>query len=370
MGISGNLRTTALADLLQWVAEGRKTGTLRIDNGTFEKKLFFFEGRVISTSSSDPKEFLGHFLVSHGFLNENELAKAVEMQESNKMLLGKILTTIGVLTEETLDRMLRLKSEESIFDLFAWSEAEFSFLDEELPEGTLVPMDLDVPLLVFLGMQRVDEWGRIRTRIPSAQYVAVIVRTLEASDPSDQAVLDAVNDDRTIAEIAMETHSGEYHVCRILLEQIESERLKVIRSRGTGEGEAGPITEAASAEGLVHRAEALLENCDYSQALRHLRAARSLQPDSGRVRDASEVAEARLRRELHEAGVELVAVPRLSKNIGDLADLDISPDQGFILSRINGTMDIQTILKITPLPTLDGHLQFLQLRDAGYIRLE
>jgi hypothetical protein len=157
----------ALSELLQWLAEGRKTGTLRIDNGIVEKKLFFFEGRVISTSSSDPKEHLGHFLVSHGFLTENELAKAVEMQESNKMLLGKILTTIGVIDEETLDHMLRLKSEESVYELFAWPEAEFSFLDEELPEGTLVPIDLDVTSLVFRGTQRVDEWERIRSKIPS-----------------------------------------------------------------------------------------------------------------------------------------------------------------------------------------------------------
>ncbi len=118
------------------------------------------------------------------------------------------------------------------------------------------------------------------------------------------------------------------------------------------------------------RAEALLENSNYTQTLRHLRAAKSLEPDSSRVREATETAEARLRKELHEAGIELVAVPKLSEDLGDLAKLDISPDQGFILSRINGMMDIQTILKISPLPALDAQLLFLQLRDAGYIRLE
>ena len=157
MGITGNLQTMALPELLQWLAEGRKTGTLRITNGETEKKVYFFEGRVISTSSTDPKEHLGHFLLSHGYLNETELAQAVEMQESNKMLLGKILTTIGVIKEEELDRMLRLKSEESLYDLFSWPEAEFTFLEAELPEGTLVPMDLDVTSLVLRGTQRVDE---------------------------------------------------------------------------------------------------------------------------------------------------------------------------------------------------------------------
>jgi hypothetical protein len=266
--------------------------------------------------------------------------------------------------------MLRLKSEESIYELFAWPEAEFSFLDEELPEGTLVPIDLDVTSLVFRGTQRVDEWKRIRERIPSAQCVAVTTRELEANDPSEQAVLDAVNDDRTVAEIAMHTHSGEYHVCKILFEQIDAGRLKVVRPRGTSEDGETPLSELATADGLVTRAQALLENSNYTQALRHLRAAKSLEPDNPKVREATESAEARLRRELHEAGVELVAVPKLSENLGDLSTLDISPDQGFILSRINGMMDIQTILKISPLPALDAQLLFLQLRDAGYIRLE
>ena len=296
MGIAGNLRTMALAELLQWLAEGRKTGTLRIDNSVVEKKLFFFEGRVISTSSTDPKEHLGHFLVSHGFMTENELAKAVEMQESNKMLLGKILTTIGVLDEETLDHMLRLKSEESIYELFAWTEAEFSFLDEELPEGTLVPIDLDVTSLVFRGTQRVDEWKRIREKIPTSQCIPVTTQDLVANDPSEQAVLDAVNDDRTVAEIAMHTHSAEYHVCKILFEQIDAGRLKVVRPRGSGEDGDTPISELASADGLVTRAEALLENSNYTQALRHLRAAKSLEPDNQKVRSATESAEARLRR--------------------------------------------------------------------------
>lgn len=372
MGISGNLQTMALAELLQWLAEGSKTGTLRLDNGKVEKRIHFFDGRIVSTASTDPKERLGHFLVSHGYIGETELAKAMEMQESNKMLLGKILTTIGLISEDDLDRMIYLKSEETIYDLFSWKEGEFQFLDGELPEKTLQPIDLNVTSLVFRGTQRLDEWGRIRQYIPSAQAVPVSVAAITSDDPAEAAVLEAIDDDRTIAEIAMHTHSSEFHVCRILVDHIEAGRIKVVRPRGVSTQqvatEVSPA-EASSVEGLLTKAERLLDDDQYLAALRHLRAAKSLDPEKKSVVQAVADGERAIREVLLRAGIELTKVPRISSEVTDVSQLDISPDEGFILSRINGSMDIQTIITISPMAPLEAELVFFRLNNAGYIEL-
>src|SRR3954469_11618525 len=108
MGIVGNLKTMQLEELLQWLSQSKKNGTLQINNGKVEKKIFFKEGRIISSSSSNPEEYLGHFLVSHGLITEIELAKAIELQEQTHMLLGKILVTTGAIEEKGLHRLLRL----------------------------------------------------------------------------------------------------------------------------------------------------------------------------------------------------------------------------------------------------------------------
>ena len=63
MSITGNLKTMELAELLQWLSQGRKSGTLHINNSKVEKKIFFEEGTIVSSAASDPKEYLGHFLV-------------------------------------------------------------------------------------------------------------------------------------------------------------------------------------------------------------------------------------------------------------------------------------------------------------------
>ena len=87
MAIEGNLETMSLAELLQWLANGRQTGTLIVDNGSVEKKIYLREGRVLSSSSSDPRGFLGHFLVSKGVISEEDADPAVRPCYSYRVLL-------------------------------------------------------------------------------------------------------------------------------------------------------------------------------------------------------------------------------------------------------------------------------------------
>jgi len=378
MSITGNLKTMELAELLQWLSQGRKSGTLHINNGRVEKRIFFEEGTIVSSAATDPKEYLGHFLVSHGFIDELTLAKAMEMQEENKMLLGKILLTIGAISETDLDRMLRLKAEESIYQIFTWTEGEFRFADGDLPDYHMWPLSLSVTAVVLEGHQRVDEWKQIRARIPNSSAVPVATRELrtEQSDPGVDKILALVDDDRTIQEIALQTHSGEFHVCRVLYEQIRAGALKIVRPRQL-KAEAPPAPppqkvndEIVDVDALLRVAEQHIENREFARAIRHLRAAQNLEPDSKRIKQTVEAAEQRIVIAIRQDGIDMKAVPLLNCDPTSLDSLDISPQQGFILTRVNGTYDIQTILKITPVPPLEAQVLFWKLHQAGHISLE
>jgi hypothetical protein len=380
MSITGNLKTMELAELLQWLSQGRKSGTLLINNGRVEKKIFFQEGTIVSSAASDPKEYLGHFLVSHGFIDELTLAKAMEMQEENKMLLGKILLTIGAISETDLDRMLRLKAEESIYEIFTWTEGEFRFADGDLPDYHMLPLSLSVTAVVLEGHQRVDEWKQIRARIPNSSVVPVATRELRTAerDPGVEKILALVDDDRTIQEIALQTHSGEFHVCRVLYEQIRAGTLKIVRPRQLKvETEPAPVAapqenngDSVDADALLRVADQHIENREFSRALRHLRAAQNLEPDSNRIKKTVEAAERRVVVAIRQDGIDMKVVPLLDCDPASLDSLDISPQQGFILTRVNGSYDIQTILKITPVPPLEAQVLFWKLHQAGHIKLE
>lgn len=376
-GIAGNLETMELSELLQWLSQGNKTGTLLIDNGEVKKRLFFRDGKIISSASTDPREHLGHFLVSHGFISEEELSKAVSMQEKSGMLLGKILTTIGAISEEEVHRLLRMKAEESVYELFSWEQGEFRFLDGELPDETMVPMKLDATSIVLEGVQRIDEWKRIREVIPSAQAVPVAVADLLADPdltPADRNVLEQVNDDRTVEEIQMQTHASEFLVSKVLFDQARKERLKVVRPRGVaaaghGGGRPAEAAKGVGAQELLGQAKGHLAARQFEKALRHLRAARSLEPDAKVVQQALEKGEEIVAQQVEKAGIRLEAVPKLTRTMQELTQLQLSPQEGFILTRVNGSYDIRSIVKISPMPQIDALLVFYRLLEAGHLEL-
>ena len=374
MSITGNLKTMELAELLQWLSGAMKTGTLVVENGRVTKQIFFRDGMIVSSASTDSKEHLGAFLVSHGFITDSELGQAILMQKNNKMLLGKILATIGAISETDLDRMLRLKAEESIYDVFSWPEGDFRFLDQQLPSANMVPISINVTALVLEGMQRFDEWKRIREIVPSPLCVPVAVGSFDDKVMTEGApqILSLIDDDRTIADICKLTHSSEFHVCRILFRQVQARRLKIVRPRGTAAPEpvAAPATPAVTPEALMIVAQQSLQKSEFEATLRYLRAARALEPDSRKLAAEAEKIEQQIRAAVEKAGVSPTAIPVLTRTMEELTQLKISPQEGFLLTRLNGSYDLQSIVKISSMNPLDAQLGVWKLLKAGHIRLE
>ena len=210
-------------------------------NNDIEKKIFFKNGRVISSASNNPREYLGQFLMSHGYLSEEELRKAMEVQLQSGILLGKILVMIGLINEDDLMRLMRLKAEEEIYDVFLWKEGEFHFVDNELPQMEMIPLKVDVTGIIMEGTRRVDEWPRIREVIPNDAVVPVIQKPIESKRSSTRprrTVIDAIDGKRTIAQIVLESRSSSFLVCSTLYPLIHGgfvqllQRDRSVRSAG------------------------------------------------------------------------------------------------------------------------------------------
>jgi hypothetical protein len=239
-------------------------------------------------------------------------------------------------------------------------------------------VNLSVTGLVLEGHRRVDEWKQIRQHIPNQQVVPVSVQGLqnEDGDPGVQRILDLVDDDRTVQEIAIQTHSSEFHVCRLLYDQIRAGRLKAVRPRQIQPALASDHGETSNGkprspdpEALLDSASALISERQFDIALRHLRAAKSLEPNSIKIQQLSSSYEKKIEQAMSEKGVRLDSIPLLCSKPEEISSLDISPQEGFVLTRVNGSYDIRTILKITPVPPLEARVVFWKLLEAGHIEL-
>ena len=127
----------------------------------------------------------------------------------------------------------------------------------------------------------------------------------------------------------------------------------------------GPVT----GETLLGAGKRYLQDQDFDLALRHLRAAFALDPDDPDALSALRQAEKKIREEIEKAGVTLGSIPQLAATMEQLTASKLSPHEGFMLTRVNGSYDIQSILKITPMQQLDALMVFWKLASGGFIRL-
>ncbi|HEV8659915.1 MAG TPA: DUF4388 domain-containing protein [Thermoanaerobaculia bacterium] len=381
MGVSGNLKTMLPGDLLQWLSLGQKSGTLVVANKDVEKKIFFRGGRVISSASNDPREYLGQFLMSHGYLNEEELRKAMEVQQQSGILLGKILVMIGLINEDDLTRLMRLKAEEEIYDVFLWKEGEFHFIDNELPQMEMVPLKVDVTGIIMEGMRRVDEWPRIREVIPSDSLIPIKQKPIEFEEEFDEAqttILDAIDGKRTIAEIVLESRSGSFIVNATIAPLIRGglvglRDVSAARPAAMVEETVFPtagFSESDEINTMLTAAQTALRNKDFEKTQRLLKAAQNLDPNHPKVKSAIKGAEAVIMGELRNEGIHDSRIPRVTKSLDEITAMNFTPNEGFILSRINGTWDIGSLIKISPIREADALMIFYKLWKDGIIAFD
>jgi len=371
LAITGNLKTMQLGELLQWLSLGTKTGTLLIDGHGVEKRVYFQEGRIASTSSSDQREYLGHFLVSHGFITEEELKMAMEVQEESQILLGKILVMINAIAEADLLRLMKKKAEESIYDIFLWTEGDFEFVEGQVPDQKMVPLSLDVTGIIMEGMRRYDEWQRIRQRVPSSSVTPEIMRPLDMEVLTDREklIVPYIDGQRSIEEIALQTHNAEFTVSKLVSECLSGGTMRLAESRA----EAAPTPAlgpgVSEVDHFLQRGRAQLKE-DPQAAYKMFKVAYELDSSDGRTAESLREAERAIKAGLERDGVAGDKIPELAVPLQSLTQHPFSPHEGFVLSRINGQWDVKSIMKISPIKELEVLMIFHKLLKDGVIHFK
>lgn len=145
-GISGDLSVMTLADLIIWLANRSKTGTLVVESEYVKKEITLEAGAAVRASSNNPREYLGQFLVNFGLITDEQLQRAFEVQLETKVLLGRILVMIGIVAEDQVVKTLEYKVRESVLDALRFSQGRFTFEDRELSSDR-PEIEVSVPLL-------------------------------------------------------------------------------------------------------------------------------------------------------------------------------------------------------------------------------
>jgi hypothetical protein len=363
---AGDLRTIDLIDLLTLIHARKKTGTLGLQRRSTQKRLVFHGGRLHSSWSNDPRETLGQVLVRDQLLTEQALFEALVRQEREGRRLGAILVSEGRLTEDQLTRALRGKAEEIVYDLFLWSDGRFELQDEEAAPEEPANLDMDTALVIQEGVHRREEWQKLRDWFPTSEVTFHIQRAAYGIDENpERQVLGLAAAGKTLSAISLEMRRSEFETALILRGLCDRGALAVGETRQDGiEGDPVGAIEALlrnAAERLREsRFTAALEAYEQVLALDRL----SQAAKKGLIAVAEAKEQARIRRR-----ISLNRVPFVSMGALALGREAFDPQEGFVLSRVNGAWDIGSILKLCPMAEEEVLLIFARLLDRKVIDL-
>jgi hypothetical protein len=416
MPVHGNLATMSLTEILQWLGNAGKTGTLSIERNKVVKRILVREGRVIACASQEPADMLGHFLVSRGKISEETLRQALGLQETQRSHLGRILVATGALSENDLRALLEDKAQETIFGLFGWDDAEFRFAEGETADPNIFAVNMRVDDILLRGAQRWDEMQRFRTVFNDP---GIVLRRTARKPPAEvfrnrmaRRIFESINGERTVAEILLHAHGSEYLVTKFLYElhrvgvaevagvkQVDREPSRspieppaaderapaapgpvaapvaapprpraVVGPTAAGDATAAPSSLVA--EGDLEFARRLLNRGEFDSALEILDRAYKAQPGDEALRRLLAEAEASFVEKAYKHYLPPSKIVTLQRAAETLTAEQLSPTEFFLLSRIDGTWDVKSIIQITPLREVDVLRTLKRMREKGLIELK
>jgi hypothetical protein len=372
LGLSGTLHTFPLPELLQWLGSAKKNGTLSVRGDRYTKRLVFREGIIISSSSDDPTEQLGQFLLSHGKITEEDLRKGLETQTRTKVLLGKILLMVGAVEEEDLRDLLIKKAEETIFSLFLWSDAHFEFADGDLPKEVFVPIEVEVHDVLMKGLTIVDELKHVREMLGSSASVVALGDTpvpdgFAKGRETELAVLGQVDGKRTITDICLALHAPEFTVSKMLNNMLEAGYVKVVEKVQKEDIESEQAF--LPPDELITKGREALKAGRTEDAVDLLARAVEESPRDLELKKLYDEACEKFREYAYQNSLAPDKVPVLMHDFSELTAEKLKPEEGFLISRINGSWDLKSIIDISPLSEVEALRIMKRLLDRGIIEL-
>jgi hypothetical protein len=356
------------ADLLQWVSQSRKTGTLSVEGDPFNKKIYFRDGLVAAASSENPKEFLGYYLVGWEYIGDEELQELLDMQDQYGTLLGELLVIVGRLSREELQHILQVKTEETIYELFLWSEGDFRFLENILPAKKFQPLNLPVEMITLEGVRRMDEWARCRESIPDESWIPKVVRAVNVKElgETELKILREINGTNSIERVALNCRLAFFHVLMFVFQGMRHGLFEV--GAPTDVGRSIPGFSEGAWRTLVRQVEEIMGDGDLLSAYQRLREIREKYSDQREVKEKADAVLRKIEAEVRKLNLTESAVLELAIPTSELTSLHCSPQEGFLLSRINGAYSLGEILKMIPGSDIENRLLLHAFMERGVVR--
>ncbi len=222
MAIKGSLKEASLADVLQLLALGQKTGCLTVTDRMNLGYIYFERGKIIYASIVNRRDRLGDVLLKTGKITVDQLRAGIEQQSRERdKRLGEILVMQGAVTRSDLESCMKVQIEEAVYFLFTWSRGNFTFESDVRPSEQDFLVSINPESLLLEGARRVDEWSLIEKKIPSLDIIFSVERErITASGVSltleQERLLPLIDGSRDVHQLVEDSGLVEFDVGKAL----------------------------------------------------------------------------------------------------------------------------------------------------------
>ena len=218
-GLVGNI---GVVDLLSFFNMFRKSGLLHFTLSGGNKTLFFQNGEIVNAESTFPEEEIGEVLYSLGKFDRETLQGARQFA-NGEIPLGKILVDQNIIDAKDLWAANKNQVETIVYNLFAFQEGAFVFIDIEIPEEKILSLSMNTQNLIMEGLRRVDERAVYMQKVKSLDAIPVatgnVPNDLDSVSQKMVALIQAGVSD--VKELLRRSGSGEFDALRLLSQLVE-----------------------------------------------------------------------------------------------------------------------------------------------------
>lgn len=291
MAIKGSLREAGLADVLQLLSFGKKTGCLSVTDRRNFGKVFFQNGRVTHALLVGRENSVIGYLVKTGKVNREDVERTKGKQTSgtDRGPLELRWVEEGRITKEALREACTEVIKDSVYRLLAWKSGEFNFDPGKVPsDGDCKLVDIGafvVQDLLLEGSRRIDEWRVIEDIIGGKESVLECVEELEdiknrqTLSDDDLSILSLVNGVRDVNCIIELSEADELRVSKVLAKFASAGLLRVTDRKFRGQ-----FRSASTLNEHRNLAVAFFSSKMYEEASREYMEALKADPNQGELR--------------------------------------------------------------------------------------
>ena len=221
------------------------------------------------------------------------------------------------------------------------------------------------------GVYRTDEWRRYAAVLPSDRVVLELVPGRSPTGVKEGSdiprILWFVKKRMTVGEICYNMHASPFHVYSRLHQLVADGVVRVIEEQPQPALAAPAPAEQEASGGMLQQVKDWLASESLLEALTLLHDWLDAQPGNPEASALLAAAEPRFVEQTYRDTLTPESVPKLQASLETVMTMGLGPKEGFILSRINGSWDVRSILSVCPFREAESLLILRKLHQSKLI---